>query len=44
LVLEQSTDGSTGRLEQLRVLGELRATGVLTEQEFEDEKARILRD
>lgn len=31
------------RFEQLRKLGDLRASGVLTETEFEAEKARILR-
>ena len=30
-------------LEQLRTLGELRSQGVLTDQEFEDQKRRILR-
>jgi hypothetical protein len=30
------------RFEQLRKLGELRATGVLTQEEFEHEKARLL--
>lgn len=29
-------------LDQLRELGELRSAGVLTEQEFEDQKRRIL--
>jgi Short C-terminal domain len=31
------------RLAQLNTLGELRAAGVLTEAEFEAEKARLLR-
>ena len=30
------------RMEQLKQLGELKAQGVLTEQEFEAEKAKIL--
>jgi hypothetical protein len=30
------------RLTRLKTLGELRATGVLTDDEFEREKARIL--
>lgn len=30
------------RISQLRQLGELKASGVLTEEEFESEKARIL--
>ena len=30
------------RIAQLQKLGELRASGVLTEQEFQDQKARIL--
>lgn len=34
----------TTRLEQLKLLGELRASGVLTEDEFRAEKARILED
>jgi len=32
------------RYERLRRIGELRATGVLTEKEFEEEKARILKE
>ncbi|MDQ6710291.1 MAG: SHOCT domain-containing protein [Candidatus Dormibacteraeota bacterium] len=32
------------RLEKLRRVGELRASGVLTDKEFEQEKARILRE
>jgi hypothetical protein len=32
------------RLERLRRVGELRASGVLSEAEFEQEKARILRE
>ena len=31
------------RLEQLEKLGKLKAAGVLTEQEFQTEKARLLR-
>jgi hypothetical protein len=34
--------GGGDRIEQLKQLGELKAQGVLTEQEFEAEKARIL--
>jgi hypothetical protein len=34
--------GTDARLERLKSLGELRASGVLTEEEFEREKARIL--
>jgi hypothetical protein len=30
------------RLDRLRTLGELRSTGVLTDDEFEREKAKIL--
>lgn len=36
-------DASQGRIDQLRQLAELRERGVLTEAEFETEKARILR-
>jgi hypothetical protein len=35
-------DPTTAKLEQLKQLGELKAQGVLTEAEFEDQKARIL--
>jgi hypothetical protein len=34
--------GGDDRLQKLKDLGELKAQGVLTEQEFEAEKARIL--
>lgn len=37
-----ASDPTAGRLEQLRQLGELRAQGVLTEAEFEREKALLL--
>jgi hypothetical protein len=33
---------ATDRIEQLKLLGELKASGVLTEQEFAAEKARIM--
>lgn len=36
--------GSGDRYDQLRRLGELKASGVLSESEFEQEKARILRN
>ena len=35
-------DGGIDRLEELKKLGELKAAGVLTEEEFAREKARIL--
>ncbi|GIE30698.1 hypothetical protein Ait01nite_037430 [Actinoplanes italicus] len=35
-------DPTTAKLEQLKQLGELKAQGVLTAAEFEDQKARIL--
>ena len=35
-------DSTTDRLTQLRELGELKAQGVLSEAEFEQEKAKIL--
>ena len=39
----QPAPGSeTDRLDQLRQIGELHASGVLTEAEFEAEKARVL--
>jgi hypothetical protein len=34
--------GGDDVLDQLRQLGELKSAGVLTEQEFQDQKARIL--
>lgn len=34
--------GSSDRIEQLRELGELRSSGVLTDEEFAAEKARIM--
>ncbi|MBV6510492.1 MAG: hypothetical protein JJLCMIEE_03648 [Acidimicrobiales bacterium] len=33
---------TTERIEQLKQLGELKSSGVLTDAEFEQEKARIL--
>ncbi len=39
---QPQTIGGDDRLETLKRLGELRASGVLTEAEFETEKARIL--
>jgi hypothetical protein len=39
---QASTPPSADRLEQLKQLGELKASGVLTDAEFEAEKARIL--
>jgi 3-oxoacyl-ACP reductase-like protein len=41
-VAAPGTPAAGPRLEQLRLLGELRAGGVLTEAEFAAEKARIL--
>jgi len=41
-IRKELTSGTT-RLEQLKQLGELRASGTLTEEEFQTEKARILR-
>lgn len=38
----QSSSVSDARIAQLKELGELRASGVLTEEEFAREKARIL--
>jgi hypothetical protein len=32
----------SGRIDQLKQLGELKAQGVLTEAEFEEQKRRIL--
>ncbi|MCX4595656.1 SHOCT domain-containing protein [Streptomyces sp. NBC_01549] len=37
-----SADDMSGRIDQLRQLGELKAQGVLTEAEFEERKRRIL--
>jgi hypothetical protein len=37
-----ATDDMSGKLEQLKQLGELNAQGVLSDQEFEQQKARIL--
>jgi putative oligomerization/nucleic acid binding protein len=43
--LAEITPPATGdRYERLRQVGELRSSGVLTEAEFEEEKARILRE
>jgi hypothetical protein len=39
---QRSAAPAPDRLEQLKQLGELKAQGVLTEQEFEAEKAKIL--
>jgi hypothetical protein len=39
---EQEPDPTSARLGQLRQLGELKAQGVLTEAEFEQQKAKIL--
>jgi len=36
------TDPTSQRIEQLKQLGELKAQGVLTEAEFEEQKRRIL--
>lgn len=38
----QSAPNTDDKLEQLRELGELRSSGVLTQAEFEVQKARIL--
>lgn len=35
-------DDMSGRIDQLKQLGELKAQGVLTEAEFEEQKRRIL--
>ena len=35
-------ESMSGKLEQLKQLGELKAQGVLTEQEFQEQKQRIL--
>ncbi|MER5537583.1 SHOCT domain-containing protein [Streptomyces mirabilis] len=37
-----SADDVSGRIDQLKQLGELKAQGVLTEAEFEEQKRRIL--
>lgn len=37
-----AADGTDARLAQLKDLGDLRAQGVLTDAEFEQQKARIL--
>ncbi|MER7685109.1 SHOCT domain-containing protein [Streptomyces sp. NPDC097610] len=37
-----SADDMGGRIDQLKQLGELKAQGVLTEAEFEEQKRRIL--
>jgi hypothetical protein len=39
---QRSATGSPDRLAQLKQLGDLKAQGVLTEQEFAAEKAKIL--
>ncbi len=39
---EAEPSGGSDRLEQLKTLGELKAQGVLTEEEFAREKAKIL--
>jgi len=39
---QRSAPSTTDTLEQLQKLGELKAQGVLTEQEFAQEKAKIL--
>jgi hypothetical protein len=39
---EPADAGMTGRLAQLEKLGQLRARGVLSEAEFEQQKAQIL--
>ena len=39
---QAAMDPSSQRLAQLRLLGHLRETGVLTEEEFQQEKQRIL--
>ncbi|MFE2426764.1 SHOCT domain-containing protein [Streptomyces sp. NPDC059373] len=38
----QPADDMSSRIDQLKQLGELKAQGVLTEAEFEDQKRRIL--
>jgi hypothetical protein len=39
---EQPVDDTSARLEQLKQLGELKAQGVLTDTEFQEQKDRIL--
>ena len=39
---EQRAPSSTDRLQELKQLGDLKAQGVLTEEEFAAEKAKIL--
>jgi len=39
---QRAAPSTTDTLEQLKSLGELKAQGVLTEQEFQAEKAKIL--
>lgn len=39
---ESSTDATDHKLAQLKQLGELLAAGVLTDEEFQGEKAKIL--
>jgi Short C-terminal domain len=39
---QRSAPTTTDKLEQLKTLGELKAQGVLTEEEFADQKAKIL--
>jgi hypothetical protein len=39
---EQEPPSGSDRLEQLKTLGDLKAQGVLTEEEFAREKAKIL--
>ncbi|MFE5816170.1 SHOCT domain-containing protein [Streptomyces sp. NPDC056479] len=37
-----AADDMTGRIDQLKQLGDLKAQGVLTEAEFEEQKRRVL--
>jgi hypothetical protein len=39
---QRSSSDTSSVLDQLKELGELKASGVLTEQEFADQKAKIL--
>lgn len=39
----QTSGADSGKLAQLKLLGELHASGTLTDDEFESEKQRILR-
>jgi len=41
---EGSSEGNLNRLESLKLLGELKESGVLTEEEFAEEKRKILDD